>query len=178
MLLIMFRLNKERKFNMKNYNLEVNTYGNVNGIPKGWHEVNVSVQKLRSFNIPFYKAHVGWNKRSKRHINPILVNIIPDAYKSVLTKKIKAEENKKEDKQIKWMERLIKFTGCTQEQAQHVASAVINKKYREKNELSKMSYDFHRQMRIEELKKQLKTNPLDYIRSKQQAMELITEHCK
>ena len=160
------------------YELPMNAYGNVNGIPEGWHEVNITTQKLKSFGIPFYKAHVGWNKRSKRHINPILVNIIPNAYKSVLTKKLNAEVNNKEQKRTKWRERLIMFTGCTDEQACHVERAVVQKKYRERNKLLNSYYDFESQMRLSELNKQLNGNPLDYIRSKQQALDLIAEHCK
>lgn len=107
-----------------NYELKTNEYGNVNGIPAGWFEINVSVQKLKSFKIPYYKAFVGWRKRSKRYINPILVNIIPVQYKSVLTKKLNAEKikNNPETKVEKWRERLIFLTGCTNEQAKRISN--------------------------------------------------------
>ena len=163
---------------MKTYELKLNNYGNVTGIPEGWHETTVSVQKLRSLNIPNYKAHIGWNKRSKRHINPILVTIIPNNYKSVLTKRLKAEENKKSNKQEKWKARLIHFTGCTEEQATHIASAIINKKYRERHALLRTPNDFLAMKRFGELNKQLNGNPLDYIRSKKQALEIVSEYIK
>lgn len=163
---------------MKTYELKLNNYGNVTGIPEGWHETNISTHKLNAWNIPHYKAHIGWNKRSKRHINPILVNIIPDNYKSVVTKKLKAEENKKGNKQEEWKARLIHFTGCTQEQATHIASAIINKKYRERHALLRTPNDFSAMKRFGELDKQLKNNPLDYIKSKKQALEIVAEHIK
>ena len=165
---------------MKTCEPTLNIYGNAIGIPEGWHETTVPVRKLNAFNIPNYKAHIGWKKGGKRHINPLLVTIIPNNYKSVLTKKLKEEEKKKNDKQEEWKARLIHFTGCTEEQATHIASAIINKKNRERDVLLLNPYDFEGSLRLVELNKQLNGNgnPLDYIRSKKQALEIVAEYIK
>ena len=58
---------KRKEMIMGKYELETNCYGNVTGIPEEWFEVSLTGQKLNAFNIPYYKANIGRNKRSKRH---------------------------------------------------------------------------------------------------------------
>ena len=165
---------------MGKYELETNMYGNVTGIPEGWFEVNINAKKLNAFNIPYYKAHIGWNKRSKRHINPILVNIIPVQYKSVLTKKLKAEEikNSPETRKKKWVARLVKLSGCEEERAIRVHNLIIEGKKNELNRLrnlkNKSGEDYARLFSLNlEAKEGFKA---ECVRSKDQAANLLEQY--
>lgn len=165
---------------MGKYELETNCYGNVNGIPEGWVEVSVNGNKLNAFNIPYYKALVGWNKRSRRHIDPILVNIIPVQYKSVLTKKLKAEEikNSPDTRKKKWVERLVKLSDCNVETAVHVYNLIIEEK---KNELHRLRNLQHKSgeeyTRLFHLNFEAKEGfKVEYVKSKDQAIKLIDQY--
>lgn len=165
---------------MGKYELETNCYGNVSGIPEGWVEVSVNGNKLNAFNIPYYKALVGWNKRSRRHIDPILVNIIPVQYKSVLTKKLKAEEikNSPDTRKKKWVARLVKLSGCEEERAVRVHNLIVEGK---KNELHRLRNLQHKsvedRIRLIHLDFEAKDGfKLECVRSKAQAAKLLEQY--
>ena len=165
---------------MNKYELKTNMYGNVTGIPEGWFEVNITGQKLNAFNIPHYKAHIGWNKRSKRHINPILVNIIPVQYKSVLTKKLKAEElkNSPETKRSKWVARLVKLSGCEEEKAIRIYNLIVEEKKSELNRLRNLQYKSGEEhTRLFHLNFEAKKGfNAECVRSKAQAAKLLEQY--
>ena len=164
----------------KDYTLKTNEYGNVIVIPEGWMEVNLHVAKLKSLGIPHYKAFVGWNKRSKKYINPILVNIIPKAYKSVLTKKLNAEKEKNSEKtkKAKWVARLVKLSGCEEQRAIRVWNLMIEEKKNKLHELrgGKRTIAVYETFIVKQLSDELKNYKLDYVKSKAMANELLEKY--
>ena len=109
----------------KDYTLQLNSYGNVNGIPQGWYSVPQTVTQLRAAKIPNYKSCLGFNE-NHGYYKPILVNIIPKNYKCVLTKWLNGRKKPKaqtqQDKILAWCKRLSKLTGCSMDDATQIAN--------------------------------------------------------
>ena len=109
----------------KDYTLQLNSYGNVNGIPQGWYLVSQTTTQLKAAKIPHYKSRLGFNE-SHGYYKPILVNIIPKNYKGVLTKWLNGRKKPKaktqQDKTLAWCKRLSKLTGCSMDDATQIAN--------------------------------------------------------
>lgn len=114
---------------MANYTLDLNCYGNVNGIPDGWREVSQTARTLKAAKIPFYKACTGFVQNGK-YAKPILVNIIPCSYKGILTKYLNGQVPRKKkteaEKITAWCKRLAKLANITIEEAEQIAEEKRN----------------------------------------------------
>ncbi len=109
--------------------INLNRYGNVVGIPKGWTSTSASVSQLKKLNIPNYKSCIGFNNYYGSRYAPILVNIVP----AKCLKKIKSYFADKEEQKIKKGMELMKLISDPQKIAESIYS--INKeakKYRDK----------------------------------------------
>lgn len=165
---------------MERYELKVNEYGNVNGIPDGWRSVPESSRQLDAAKVPHYKACTGFEKSGK-YCKPVLVNIIPDAYASVLTKWRNGKVAKKtvtaEDKKEAWCKRLDKLTGCGIEKARSIAAAKLEYKADRIAEVSDRQYfSGNSKKRDQLINKMRRENPLRRIVDKNHALAILAAH--
>lgn len=96
-------------YNNEKYVLSVNVYGNVRGVPNGWHETDLTVTQLKKLEIPTYKSCIGF---SGKYYKPIIVNIIHDDFSELEESYIDELEKKNEEKnnkinQLKLTEKVV-----------------------------------------------------------------------
>lgn len=84
------------------YKLQLNEYGNVDAVeamPDGWHKTSLTVTKLKKYEIPYYKACVGFTEYGYFNFTPRLVNIIPDDFSDKERKCFDDAARKKSEKE-------------------------------------------------------------------------------
>lgn len=164
----------------KDYTLQLNSYGNVNGIPQGWCSVTQTVTQLRAAKIPTYKSCLGFTE-NHGYYKPILVNIIPKNYKGVLTKWLNGRKPKKvktqQDKINSWCKRLSKLSGCSLDMAAKIAQQKLNYKNLKIDEMEQRQWERGFSTKRESLlNKMYKTNPLRRITDETHAQAIMQAH--
>lgn len=80
------------------YELTLNSYGNIDGVPEGWVTTGLTVSQLKKLEIPNYKSCVGFDESyygRKTYYKPIVVNIIPQDFEGKAVSYKQELENRK-----------------------------------------------------------------------------------
>lgn len=164
---------------MKNYELETNAYGNVNGIPAGWHSVTMTVAQLKAAGVPFYKACTGFEKNGK-YYKPLLCNIIPDDFSEQLQNwkngKKKTAKKTEAEKIAAWCKRLDKLTGCGIETAEKIAYEKLDYKADCIIRMMDRQTECYSRKRASLIKKMDRENPLRRIEDEDHAAAILAAH--
>lgn len=164
---------------MKNYELETNSYGNVNGIPAGWHSVTLTVAQLKAAGVPFYKACTGFEKSGK-YYKPLLCNIIPDDFSEQLQNwkngKKKTTKKTEAEKTAAWCKRLDKLTGCGLETAEKIAEEKLDYKSDCIWKMKSRQTEAFSRKRESLIRKMERENPLRRIENEDHAAAILAAH--
>jgi len=169
------RQRRNKKQRKPTTRLELNRFGNVNGIPDGWKKTIMSKAQLKMLGIPHYDACVGFKRNKYGETRPALVTIIPASVKPIDGNRPNCHLTP-EERQRNWERRLVKLTWVSEAYAHEVAEA--KKAYKTKiiEALEAKQAVTHSEKRAALIAKIRNSNPLRKLINREHAQIVLEAH--